>query len=62
MWVADQSAGVARRTPVETGSAGTGGLIEISKGLDVGSRIITLGTDGMTDGERIRVTGEDNIN
>lgn len=62
VWVADQSAGVARRTPVETGSVGTGGLIEISKGLDVGSRIITLGTEGMTDGERIRVTGEDNIN
>jgi HlyD family secretion protein len=62
VWLADQSAGVARRTPVETGSIGIGGLIEIAKGLDVGSRIITLGTDGMTDGERIRVTGEDNIN
>ena len=62
VWLADQSAGVARRTPVETGSVGPGGLIEIIKGLDVGSRIITLGSDGLTDGQRIRVTGEDDSN
>ena len=31
VWVADQSAGkVARKTPVTTGSAATGGLVEVS--------------------------------
>lgn len=58
VWLADQSAGVARRQPVQTGSVGNAGLIEIASGLDVGSRIVTSGTEGLEDGDRIRVTGE----
>lgn len=59
VWVADQSSGRAHRVMVTVGGTGTGGLVEIEKGLDVGSRIITSGTDGLREGERIEVTGED---
>ncbi len=59
VWLADQSAGVARKQPVQTGRDAAGGLIEITAGLSVSSRIISSGGDGLRDGDRIRVTGED---
>jgi RND family efflux transporter MFP subunit len=55
--VADQSAGVARRVRIETGAT-TGELIEITKGLTASSRLIAGGSEGLRDGDRIRVTGE----
>jgi RND family efflux transporter MFP subunit len=58
VWVADQAAGIARRTPVKTGGATSDGLIEIVSGLNVASRVIASGHEGLRDGERIRVTGE----
>lgn len=57
--VADQSSGCARRLNVVLGAAGSGGLIEIKQGLNVGSRIITSGADGLSNGDRIRIAGED---
>lgn len=62
VWIADQARGLARRVAVETGTVGNGGLVEIINGLDVGSRIITAGTEDLSDRDRIRVTGEDNVN
>jgi HlyD family secretion protein len=59
VWVADQSAGVARRTVIETGSSDGNGHVEVVRGLNVSTRLITSGTDGLTSGMRIRVTGED---
>jgi RND family efflux transporter MFP subunit len=59
VWVADQSAGVARKTPVQTGAIGSNGLVEITGGLNVASRVISSGTDGLRDGTRIRVESED---
>ena len=59
VWVADQSAGVARKTPVQTGAVGSNGLVEITGGLNVASRVISGGTDGLRDRERIRVESED---
>ncbi len=61
VWLADQSAGVARRKSIKTGAVANGGLIEV-EGLAVGSRIITSGTEDLADGDRIRVTGEDVTN
>ena len=57
--IADQSAGRARRINVALGSASNGELIEIKQGLDVGSRVITSGAEGLSDGDRIRIAGED---
>jgi RND family efflux transporter MFP subunit len=59
VWVADQSSGRANRVMVTVGRPSNGGLVEIEKGLNVGSRIITSGTDGLREGDRIKVTGED---
>ncbi len=59
VWVADQSAGIARRTPVKTNAKATGnGLVEIESGLTVSSRIIVVGFEDLSDGARIRVIGE----
>jgi len=58
VWVADQSAARAHRTPVDTGTAGPDGLVEITKGLTPASRLIADGYENLRHGERIRVTGE----
>ncbi len=59
LWVADQSAGVARKVAVETGAAGSDGLEEVTRGLTASSRVIVRGCDRLRDGERIRIIGED---
>ena len=59
VWIADQSDGVARKTPVETGSAVAGGLIEVSGELTPASRIISRGYESLTDGAGITVVNED---
>lgn len=59
VWVADQSAGVARRTVIQTGAVASDGLVEVVSGLAVSTRIIVSGAEGLSDGDRIQVTGED---
>jgi RND family efflux transporter MFP subunit len=58
VWLADQSAGRARRTPIGLGGSALGGLVEVKTGLKPGSRIIVSPLDGLADGERIRIAGE----
>ncbi len=59
VWLADQSDGIARRTMVQTGAVGSNGLVEITSGLTISSRVISGGSDGLQDGDRIKVTSED---
>ncbi len=59
VWLADRSSGVARKTKVQTGAAAANGLIEITNGLNISSRVISGGTDGLREGDRILITGED---
>jgi len=59
LWIADLADGVARRRPVETGREIKGGLIEIKGGLTPATRLIASGREGLEDGERIAVVGED---
>ncbi|MGI9494445.1 MAG: efflux RND transporter periplasmic adaptor subunit [Mariniblastus sp.] len=58
VWVANQTEGIAEKTEVELGQRGSDGMVEILSGLDVGSRLISRGLDGLADGNRIKVTGE----
>jgi RND family efflux transporter MFP subunit len=58
VWIADQAAGVAKRRAVKLGSS-TGDLILVLDGLNSSDKLITSGRDGLHDGMRIRVTGED---
>ncbi len=59
VWVADQSSGRAKHVMISLGSAVNGGLVEVKQGLNVGSRIIASSNDGMSDGDRIKVIGEE---
>jgi RND family efflux transporter MFP subunit len=58
VWVADQSRGKAQRIRVETGAMMNGGLVQITSGLAVTSRIIVSGVESLRDGDRIRVIRE----
>jgi multidrug efflux pump subunit AcrA (membrane-fusion protein) len=59
IWIADQTAGVARRQTVRAGRTTGGPLVEIAEGLTPASRLIVAGREGLRDGQRIRVIGED---
>ncbi|MEO1980010.1 MAG: HlyD family efflux transporter periplasmic adaptor subunit, partial [Fuerstiella sp.] len=59
VWLADQSAKLAVRQTVQTGDVDNRGLIEVTSGLNISSRLIVTGTDGLTNGCRIRITGEE---
>jgi RND family efflux transporter MFP subunit len=58
VWLADQVAHVARLRSVELGPP-TGDLVEVVEGLAAGDRLIAGGREGLADGQRIAVTGED---
>jgi RND family efflux transporter MFP subunit len=59
VWLADQSAGVAKKAAVTPGQAINGGLVEISGDVTMASRVIARGHEGLSDGKRIRVMGEE---
>jgi HlyD family secretion protein len=58
VWVADLTAGVARQKPVRLGVALPGGLVEV-EGLTPADKLIVGGREALNDGDRIRVTAED---
>jgi RND family efflux transporter MFP subunit len=59
VWVADQSEGVARKVTVTLGNAAGGGLMDVRGDITVASRVIARGIEGLNDGTRIRVVGEE---
>jgi multidrug efflux pump subunit AcrA (membrane-fusion protein) len=60
VWIADQAAGQARPRTVKIGQAtGKGDLVEVLEGLTELDKLIVGGREGIKDGERITVTGED---
>jgi predicted nicotinamide N-methyase len=61
VWLADRSEKTARKREVQLGSVSQSGLVEIISGLNLSSRLIAAGREGLTDGCRIRITGEDSI-
>lgn len=61
VWLADQSAGVARKTAIKIGAEVSGGLVEIVDGLNVSSRVITQGASGLSNGDRIRITEDGSL-
>lgn len=58
VWIADPS-GVARRKSVRLGKAGTEDLVEVVEGLTPTDRLISGGHEGLSDGDRITISGED---
>jgi RND family efflux transporter MFP subunit len=59
VWVADQAAGIARRIKVTVEPIRGKTMVEITGGLTAASRLITGDVEGLADGDRINVTGED---
>ena len=59
VWLADRSMGRVRRVAVTLGVEAPGGLVEVTGGLAVGSRVVAGGADGLVDGQRIRIRGEE---
>ncbi|MDP7275440.1 MAG: HlyD family efflux transporter periplasmic adaptor subunit [Planctomycetaceae bacterium] len=59
VWLADQANSTARRVSVSVEGAVAGGLVEIRGELAMGARVIAGGGEGVVDGERIRIVGED---
>ena len=55
VWLADRAQQRARRVSVTVGAGAPGGLVEISGELTRGSRVISGGSEGLVDGERIRI-------
>jgi RND family efflux transporter MFP subunit len=58
IWVANLLGGTARLRTVRLGLS-AGDLVEVSSGVDLTDRLIVGGRDGLKDGDRIRVVGED---
>lgn len=59
VWVADSAQGLARRQSIQIGRAGTDQLVEVIQGLTALDKLIVSGREGLTDGQRIQVTGSD---
>ena len=59
VWVADQSDGLARRILVQIENTGSEALVQITSGLTTTSRLIVGGSEGLEEGQRIKVTGEE---
>ena len=59
VWIADRNVGVARKRSVRLGKAGTEQLVEIVEGVSAMDKLIGGGREGLEDGDRIRITGDD---
>ncbi len=58
VWIVDAS-GVARKRSVTLGKAGTKTLVEVTRGLTNTDKLISSGREGLSDGDRVQITGED---
>jgi multidrug efflux pump subunit AcrA (membrane-fusion protein) len=58
VWIAESSE-VAQLRSVKLGGAGRDDLVEVIEGLGAADKLIAAGRDGLTNGARIKVTGED---
>lgn len=59
LWLAAPD-GTARRKSVRLGQAGTDELVEVLQGLRPTDRLIAGGREGLSDGDSITISGEDN--
>jgi RND family efflux transporter MFP subunit len=59
VWVADTTRRVARRRNITLGERQTPALVEVVAGLDPSSRLIVSGREGLTEGARIDIRGEE---
>lgn len=58
VWIVEPT-GTARRRTVELGTAGREQLIEVVRGLKPTDKLIVAGREGLEDGQRVRILGDD---
>jgi RND family efflux transporter MFP subunit len=58
VWIVEP-AGTARRRAIELGLAGNAQLVEVTKGLEPTDKLIVAGREGLEEGQRVRITGDD---
>jgi len=58
LWLVD-SASTAHLRSVQVGAKAEGGLVEIKSGLQVTDKLIVTGVEGLRNGARVRIAGED---
>ena len=59
IWVADTSRQIARCQSIQLGDASTTQLVEVVQGLSALDKLIVGGREGLREGARIRITGDD---
>ena len=59
VWLADQVGRVAVRRAVKIGQSMRGELVEVTEGLNAGDKLISGGREGLGEGQRIQIIGED---
>jgi HlyD family secretion protein len=59
VWIVDPQGSVARRKSVQLGTASSDQLVEVTQGLSALDKLIVSGRESLTEGTRIRITGED---
>ncbi len=58
VWIADEHS-TAQSRPVEIGGKSNDDLVEIKSGLKVTDKLITSGLEGLRNGSRIKLSGDD---
>ncbi len=58
VWIADERS-TAQSRPVEIGGKSNDDLVEIRSGLKVTDKLITSGLEGLRNGSRIKLSGDD---
>jgi hypothetical protein len=58
LWLVD-SASTAHLRSVQVGAKAEDGLVEIKSGLQVTDKLIVTGAEGLRNGARVRIAGED---
>lgn len=58
-WVASAAGSHVERRAVRTGHARSEGWIEVAEGLRVGDRLVANAPSDLSDGQRVRISGED---
>jgi HlyD family secretion protein len=59
VWIADLTRSRAERRAIQLGSPISPELVEVKSGLAIGDRLIAQGRETLTEGQRIRITQED---
>lgn len=59
VWVVEAASDVARKRTIQLGRAETNELVEVIGGISALDKLVVVGREGLTDGDRVRVTGDD---